>query len=179
MVRTFPRWSSPTLLPDLVCTDRDTAGDLPAPAPKLCGGAAPPGCPAAVVVAECAPAAPAAAWFPGAPPVAPTECPPAVFVAGCPPTAPVVLVCAPAAVGPGCAPAPLAVPVVGCAPGAPPVVGWVPAGAADGCGAAAGFAGAAAGLAGAGADFLGADCDAAKLGISNRRSSARQPRNRS
>src|SRR5580700_9720168 len=151
MVRTFPRLSSPTLFPDLVCTVCDTAGARPAPAPKLCGATAPP-CTAAVpavpprapmdvfvaprpvvVVVPCTPVAPVVPRAPVTEPVVPR------------PVVVVVLVLAP------CVPAAVVVP--GCTPVVPEVFVRGAGAAARGA-AAAGF-GAAAGLAGAGALALG------------------------
>lgn len=173
MVRTLPRLSSPTLLPDLVCTERDTAGERPAPAPKLCGAAAPL-CAPAVPVAPRAPAFPAVAPRAPAAPVAPR--PPVVVAPRAPagpvaPRAPAPVAVAPRAPAPAApvvprAPVPVAVvaprapvaPVAPRAPVVPAVAGRAPAvpavlllGAA-----AAGRGAAAAGLAGAAAGFEGA-----------------------
>jgi hypothetical protein len=187
-VRTFPRRSTPTLFPERVVTDRDSAGLRPAPglsfvAPgRAAAFVAPcplftfeaPPCPLFAVVPPC----PAVAVFvPGRPPVlllVVPGCPPFAveFVAGWPPVVAVLvpgLPVVPPVVVPGRAPEPPAVFVAGWPPVAP-VDGCPPDGAVEGCaGAAAGLDAAAGFDCGAGAFGGGADdfLSFAKAGIAN------------
>lgn len=187
IVRTFPRRSTPTLFPECVCTECDSAGLRPAPGLSFVA----PGRAAAFVAprplftfeapprplfAVAPPRPPFAVFVPGRPPalllVVPGRPPFAVeFVAGRPPAVGVFvpgLAVFPPVVVPGRAPGPPAVFVPGRPPVAP-VAGCPPdgavagrEGAAAGLGAAAGFA-CGAGAFGGGADFL----SFAKAGIAN------------